>query len=63
MNLVNCSSLSDRHPRGKHAVGQVIAVVPHPDVGFEECLHVLSIVFECANDVVREEQNFNENLC
>jgi len=48
-------------PRGKH-VGQVMDVVPHPDVGIEKCLSVLSIVFLCANDVVHEEQNFNEIL-
>lgn len=48
---------------GKHVVDQVIDMVPHPDVGIEECIHVLSIVFACANDVVREEQNFNEILC
>ena len=47
-------------PRGKLVV---INMVPHPDVGIEECLHVLSIVFVCANDVVRKEQNFNEILC
>ena len=46
-------------PRDKHVVGQVIDMAPHPDVGIEECFHVLSIVFVCANDVVREEQNSN----
>jgi hypothetical protein len=45
--------------RGKNIVGQMIYVVPHPDVGIEECLQVLSIVFVCANDAVCEEQNFN----
>jgi hypothetical protein len=42
-------------PRDKHVVGQVMDVVPHPDVGIEKCLSVLSIVFVCANDIVHEE--------
>jgi len=50
-------------PRGKHVVGQVLDTVLHPDVGIEECLHVLSVVLVCENDVVREEQNFNEIFC
>jgi hypothetical protein len=45
-------------PRRKHVMGQVGAVVPHPVVGIGECLHMLSIGFVLANDVVREEQNF-----
>ena len=49
-------------PRGKHVLSQVIDVVPHSDVGVEKFLHVLTIVFVCANNVVREEQNFNEIL-
>jgi hypothetical protein len=42
----------------KHVMGQMIVVVPHPVVGIEECLHMLSVVFVLANDVVRKERNF-----